>query len=170
MIILISGATHTGKTFLAQKIMERYKIPYYSIDHIKMGLIRSGQTKLSVSDDEKLTPYLWAIVKGIIKTAVENKQSLILEGCYIPFDWKKDFDETYLNEIKYVCLVMSQSYVENNFSDILKFENVIEKRLAAGDSLKEELLKENERNLQLCKKYNLNYILIDGKYEVDFEV
>ncbi|MDE6585202.1 MAG: adenylate kinase [Clostridia bacterium] len=170
MIILIAGATHTGKTFLAQKLMERYKIPYYSIDHIKMGLIRSGQTKLSVCDDEKLTPYLWAIVKEIIKTAVENNQSLILEGCYIPFDWKKDFDETYLNEIKYVCLVMSQSYVENNFSDILKFENVIERRLAHCACLKEELLKENERNLQLCKNYNLSYILIDGSYEVEFEI
>ena len=170
MIILISGATHTGKTLLAQKLMERYKIPYYSIDHIKMGLIRSGETKLTVNDDEKLTPYLWRIVKEIIKTAIENKQSLILEGCYIPFDWKKDFDETYLEEIKYVCLVMAQSYVENNFSDILKFENVIEKRLAPCDRLKELLLNENERNLRLCKKYNLNYILIDGSYEVDFKV
>lgn len=87
MIILISGTTHTGKTALAQRLMERYKIPYYSIDHLKMGLIRSGNTPLTVHDDKELTPYLWSIVRETIKTAIENGQSLIIEGCYIPFGW-----------------------------------------------------------------------------------
>ena len=91
MIILIAGTTHTGKTVLAQKLLEKYKFPYLSIDHLKMGLIRSNQTAISVTDDEKLTPYLWAIIKEIIKTAIENGQNLIVEGCYIPFDWAKDF-------------------------------------------------------------------------------
>ena len=92
MVILIAGTTHTGKTALAQKLMEQYKFPYYSIDHFKMGLIRSGQTKLTVNNDAELVTYLWAIVKEIIKTAVENKQNIIIEGCYIPFDWQKDFE------------------------------------------------------------------------------
>ena len=72
MVILISGASHTGKTLLAQKILERYNYTYYSIDHIKMGLIRSNNTlltPLSLSSD--LTNYLWPIVKEIIKTAIE---------------------------------------------------------------------------------------------------
>lgn len=38
MIILIAGASHTGKTVLAQKLLEKYKYPYLSIDHLKMGL------------------------------------------------------------------------------------------------------------------------------------
>ncbi len=42
MIILITGASHTGKTLLAQKLLEKYKCPYLSIDHLKRGLIRSG--------------------------------------------------------------------------------------------------------------------------------
>jgi len=46
MIILITGASHTGKTLLAQKLLEKYKYPYLSIDHLKMGLIRSGQTEV----------------------------------------------------------------------------------------------------------------------------
>jgi len=46
MIILIAGDTHTGKTLLAQKLLEKYKYPYLSIDHLKMGVIRSGQCKL----------------------------------------------------------------------------------------------------------------------------
>ena len=105
MIILISGTTHTGKTALSQRLMEKYKIPYLSVDHLKMGLIRSGNTSLTVNDDEKLTPYLWSIVREIIKTAIENRQNMIIEGCYIPFDWQKDFEEDYLREIKFYCLV-----------------------------------------------------------------
>lgn len=165
MVILISGTTHTGKTALAQKLMEQYKFPYYSIDHFKMGLIRSGQTKLTVNNDAELVTYLWAIVKEIIKTAVENKQNIIIEGCYIPFDWQKDFEEKYLREIKFYCLVMSAEYIENNFSDIIRFENIIENRIAT-DINKRDLISENNKNLKLCKKYGLEYVLIDKKYEI----
>lgn len=169
MVILISGTTHTGKTALSQRLMEKYKIPYFSIDHLKMGLIRSGKTSLTVNDDKKLTPYLWSIVKEMIKTAIENKQNLIIEGCYIPFDWKRDFDASYLPEIKFYCLIMTEEYIENNFSEILKFENVIEKRLNT-DISKADLIADNKQNLQLCKNYGLEYILIDKYYITDIEL
>ena len=104
MVVLIFGASHTGKTLLAQKILEKYKFPYLSIDHLKMGLIRSGNTNLTPEDDEKLTKYLWPIVREMIKTAIENNQNLTVEGCYIPFDWQKDFDAKYLENIKSVCV------------------------------------------------------------------
>ena len=96
MVILIVGASHTGKTAFAQKLLEKLKYPYLSIDHLKMGLIRSGNTKLTPMDDNELTKYLWPIVREMIKTAIENNQNLIIEGCYIPFDWQNDFDKEYL--------------------------------------------------------------------------
>ena len=170
MIVLIAGATHTGKTALAQRVLEKYKFPYMSIDHLKMGLIRSGQTSIGVGNDEELTPYLWSIVKEMIKTAIENGQNLVVEGCYIPFDWKKDFSEEYLAEIKYYCLIMSKEYIHNNFQDILANESVVEKRLYDGDISPSELIAANERNLQLCQKHGLNYILIDRQYKVDIDL
>ena len=170
MIVLIAGATHTGKTALAQRLLEKYKFPYLSIDHLKMGLIRSGKTNISVCDDESLTPYLWLIVKEIIKTAIENGQHLSVEGCYIPFDWEKDFIKEYLTEIKYYCLIMSKHYIQNNFAEILANESAIEKRLASGDITQEALIRDNEFNLQMCKQYGLNYILIDNEYKVDIEL
>ena len=170
MIVLIAGATHTGKTALSQSLLEKYKFPYLSLDHLKMGLIRSGQTSIDVCDDEMLTPYLWSIVKEIIKTAIENKQNLIIEGCYIPFDWQKDFDSEYLSEIKYCCLVMSREYIQKNLPQICTYESIIEKRLNGCDFTMEELIEDNERNLQMCKKYALNYILIDKEYKVDLEL
>ena len=94
MIIVITGASHTGKTVFAQKLLEKYKYPYLSIDHLKMGLIRSGNAELTpMSDDTDLTKYLWPIVCEIIKTAIENKQNLIVEGCYIPLEGEKDFEK-----------------------------------------------------------------------------
>lgn len=165
MIILIAGATHTGKTNLAQKLLEKYKYPYLSIDHLKMGLIRSGNTSLTPEDDDELTPYLWNIIKEIIKTAIENNQNLIIEGCYIPFDWAKDFEDKYLNQIQYYCLVMTREYIEKHFDDIKKYANIIENRGDDNDCTKENILKDNIYNLEMCKKYDCNYILIDDDYE-----
>ena len=165
MIILIAGASHTGKTAYAQKLLEKCHYPYLSIDHLKMGLIRSGQTDLTPMDDDKLTDYLWPIVREMVKTAIENKQNLIVEGCYIPFDWQKDFDETYLPHIRYLCLLFSRQYIENHFDDILKYENVIEQRLCS-DLSKEELIAENEYNLAQCIAYNCAYIQIDDAYNL----
>ena len=170
MIILITGASHTGKTALAQKLLEKYKYPYLSIDHLKMGLIRSGNTELTPMDDNELTEYLWPIVREMIKTAIENKQNLIVEGGYIPFDWQKDFDFEYLENIKYYCLVMSEEYIRNYFSDIKKYANVIENRLNDEWCTMESVLSENAQMLEFAKKYNVNYILIDDKYEINIEL
>ena len=171
MIILITGASHTGKTALAQKLLEKYKYPYLSIDHFKMGLIRSGNTDLTpMSDDEKLTEYLWPIVREVIKTAIENKQNLVIEGCYIPFDWQKDFDSKYLENIKYYCLVMSEEYIRNHFADIKKYANVIENRLDDEWCTMESVLADNAEMFDLAQKHNVNYILIEDKYEINIDL
>ena len=164
MVILIAGASHTGKTAYAQKLLEKYRYPYLSIDHLKMGLIRSGQTALTPMDDEKLTDYLWPIVREMIKTAIENRQNLIVEGCYIPFDWQKDLQSAYLSQVQYTCLIMSRRYIENHFADILGYANVIEQRLDDSGLEMEAMIAENAHNLSQCTKYGLPYILIDEEY------
>ena len=166
MIILITGASHTGKTVLAQKLLEKYKYPYLSIDHLKMGLIRSGNTSLTpMSGDGDLTQYLWPIVREMIKTAIENKQNLIVEGCYIPFDFEKDFEKQYLDNIRYYCLVLSESYIKNHFADVKKYASVIENRLDDEGCTIESVLEDNARYLELANKHKVNYLLIDDKYE-----
>lgn len=171
MIILIAGASHTGKTNLSQKLLEKYKFPYLSIDHLKMGLIRSGNTDLTPeSDDKDLTEYLWNIVKEIIKTAVENKQNLIIEGCYIPFDWERYFDEEYLKEIQYYCLIMSKDYIESHFNAIKQFASVIENRGDDSWCSKEILLRDNIYNLEMCQKHGCRYILIKNDYDVNIDL
>lgn len=168
MIILITGASHTGKTLLAQKMLEKYKYPYLSIDHLKMGLIRSGNTDLTPeSSDEELTGYLWPIVCEMVKTAIENRQNMIVEGCYIPFDWEQHFDKSYSDHIRYYCLVMSEEYIRRHFDDIKNFSSVIEQRLDDSDCTLESVLEDNKAILQKCRQYGVNYILIDKKYDID---
>ena len=135
-----------------------------------MGLIRSGNTQLTPMDDNRLTEYLWPIISEMIKTAIENKQNLIVEGCYIPFDWKKDFEQVYLDNIRYYCLVMSEKYIKNHFADIKKYANVIEKRLDDTDCTMESVLKDNAEILKLAQKHNVNFILIDDKYNVNIDL
>ena len=171
MIILITGPSHVGKKCLSQKLLEKYKYPYLSIDHLKMGLIRSKQTNLTpLNDDKELTNYLWPIVCEMIKTAIENKQNLIVEGCYIPYNYKDYFDNNYLAYIKYYCLVMSRNYILNNFENIKNYANSIECRIDDNSFNIKDCLIENEYVFNQVKKYNLNYILIDKTYNIDIDI
>ena len=169
MVILIGGASHTGKTALAQRLLEKYGYPYLSIDHLKMGLIRSGNTELTpMSDDEALTGYLWPILREMVKTVLENGQNLIVEGCYIPFDWQADFDKNELAQIQYVCLILSKEYIRSHFEDIKTYANVIEQRLDDTDYTMELALRDNLRTLELCKEYGADYLLIEDEYPIDW--
>lgn len=170
MVVLITGASHSGKTLLAQKLLEKYKYPYMSIDHLKMGLIRSGNTELTPMDDDKLTAYLWPVVCEIIKTAIENKQNLIVEGCYIPLDWKKDFSDEYICNIKFICLVMSKNYIANHFDDIKKYANIIENRLNDDHISAESVAEENEYYLKESQKHNADTVIIDKEYCIDIDL
>lgn len=170
MVIIITGASHTGKTALAQRMLEKYKYPYLSIDHLKMGLIRSGNTELTPEDDDALTGYLWPIVREMIKTAVENEQDLIVEGCYVPFDWYNDFEREYLDKIRYYCLVMSEKYIRTHFADIRKYANVIENRAEDEGCTPESVLADNAAFLKRAQQYKANCILIDDSYEVDIDL
>ena len=170
MIVLIAGASHTGKTALAQKLLERYGHPYLSLDLLKMGLIRSGYTDLTPMDDDKLTEYLWPVAREAVKTAIENGQKLIVEGCYIPFEWAKDFDEPYRSEIRYICLVMSERYIRERFDSIRAYANVIEDRGDDDYCTMEAVLRDNRRTLEGCQKAGAEFILIDGEYSVDIRL
>lgn len=168
MVLLIAGASHTGKTAFAQRLLKKYGYPYFSLDHLKMGLIRSGYTSLTpMSSDRELTELLWPIVREMVKTVIENEQNLIVEGCYIPFDWKRDFSAEYLDQIRYRCLVMSESYIRAHYQEIKAYANVAEHRLDDSDCTLQSLLQDNAQALAMCRKYGDEYILIDKAYEIE---
>lgn len=170
MVILLAGATHTGKTRMAQKLLERYGYPYLSLDHLKMGLIRSGYTRLTPEDDRELMDYLWPVVREMVKTVLENRQNLVVEGGYIPFDWRNSFSPEEQREIQYLCLVMSEGYIRTHMDQILGHANVIETRKDDSDCTMERLLEENRANLEQCRRYGERYQLIDRAYPDELDL
>jgi hypothetical protein len=106
----------------------------------------------------------------MVKTVIENNQNLIVEGCYIPFDWKKDFSQEYLSKIRYVCLIMSRNYIETHFDDIISNANAVEDRLDDSGLCKDWLIAENEGNLAACIAQGCDYILVDDDYRIVWEI
>ena len=165
MIIIITGASHTGKTLLAQRMLENDQYPYLSIDHLKMGMIRSGNTDLTPEDDDELTEYLWPIVREIIKTAIENRQNLIIEGCYVPFEWRRDFNDRYLQNIRFICLAMSERYIENHFGEIIGHESDVESRLVSADCTMDVLKADNRNMIEGFGRAGEQVVVIEKDYE-----
>ncbi len=169
MILLITGASHTGKTALAQMLLEKFHYPYLSIDHLKMGLIRSHQTNLTPLDDEKLTEYLWPIVREMIRTACENRQNLIVEGCYIPQNWTQDFCKEELRNIRCLCLIMTSRYLTSHFDSIRNYADTIEKRLDDSDLSLMDLEADNALYGLWPEDTHTRLLVIDDEYAVDAE-
>ena len=169
MIILITGASHTGKTLLAQRMLEKYGFSYLSIDHLKMGLIRSGKTELTPEDDGALTEYLWPIIREMVKTAIENRQNLIIEGCYIPCNWRRDFDEEYLSSIKFICLAMTEAYIDKHFDAINGYESEIESRMVDTDCSIGSLIEDNVSIIRGFQLAGEAVVLIEDNYEKTLE-
>ena len=160
MVTLLTGASHTGKTLLAQRLIERRPCFCLSLDHLKMGLIRSGYTSLTPEDDLALTDYLWPIAREMAKTAIENGQDLLLEGCYIPFTWQRDFPPAYREHLRFLCLVMTEDYLRANFSQVLAFENQGERRQRDPSYTLERALAENRFYLEGCRAQGLTPLFI----------
>ena len=166
MVLLIGGSSHVGKTLFAQKLMEKLRYPYVSLDHLKMAFIRTGRTALTVEDDYEMRYFLWPFAAEMIKTAIENRQNLIVEGCYIPAEWRESFAPEYLAEIRCVFLVMSEPYLETHFADVRSYANVIEHRIADKPDL-ERLIACSRGFYEDCIAYGIPYVEIDGMFDED---
>ena len=154
MIILIGGSSHVGKTLIAQKLLERTHFPYVSLDHLKMGFIRSGRTELTVEDDDKMRYFLWPFAAEMIKTTIENDQNMIVEGCYIPGEWKDSFTPEYLSKIYCTFITMDEEYLRTNFDKVAGKASVIEKRLYDDPDLERLIICSREFKAD-CEKYDI---------------
>jgi putative acetyltransferase len=176
MVILIGGAGCVGKTLMAQKLLEKYKFPYLSIDHVKMGIYRGwfncGFTP--ESEDEIITEKIWPIIKGTIMTNIENEQNIIIEGCYFPESIEKEFDKRYLSKTIFLNIIFSEEYIrENILEKIIKNRNIIENRGYEFDYSNEEVNKyilENKNNKEKCIKNNIKYFEINKNYDKEIQI
>lgn len=170
MIILISAVGSTGKTLMAQKLLEKYHITYLSVDHLKMGLFRGdkncGFTPLDST--EIIGDQLWPILKGIIITNIENNQAIIIEGSYILPHYIKDLDINYSKKIISVFMGFSTHYIKENFeTKIVKYRNAIELRSWSEDRTITDLIEEHQDFKAQCLQAGVRYFEIQNDYEKD---
>lgn len=163
MVILLGGVSHSGKTFLSKKLIDKYKIPCTSLDHIKMGMIRGCNDCgfSAVDSDEIIAEKMWGFIEGFIITCLENKQNTILEGCYFPCEKVR---KLLCDDLAVIFIVLSKQYIIENFEKIIKYENVVEDRKFPESREIEFFINENERIKEQCIKYELPYFEITGDF------
>jgi len=173
MVILIGGVGYAGKTFIAQRLLEKYKYPSLSIDHLKMGLYRAdiGCGFTPTDSVEQIGDKLWPILKGIIMTCIENKQNLIIEGCYLFPQKINELEDGYLSEIISFYLGFSDSYIQKYFhSNVQKYRSVIEERGYECEDTPERYALENRKQKEICEKYGAKYFEINENYEQEMSL
>jgi putative acetyltransferase len=171
MVVLIGGAGGVGKTLMAQRLLESYKIPYLSIDHLKMGICRTHLCEFSPEDsDEMIGEQLWPILRGIILTNIENHQNMIIEGCYLLPDKINTLGDNILQQILYFGVGFSESYIRNNFtSGILRHWRDIEARGYDLNPTVEETLANHKTQKERYTKHNAFYFEIEQNYEHELD-
>lgn len=170
MVVLIGGESCTGKTLLAQRLMERCGLPYLSADHIKMGLIRGGLADFTAEEDDRLiSDRLWGVLGGILRTAVENRQHLIMEGCYFHPYLTASLEQSYQSEVMEVYLGFSDEYIRTHYADIVNHRNVIERRLYPEHRTIDALLRDHRALREECAGCR-GYFEVQRDYTAEMEI
>ncbi|MCI8622766.1 MAG: ATP-binding protein [Provencibacterium sp.] len=170
MVLLIGGGSHAGKTLMAQRLLERYHYPYTSIDHIKMGLIRgSADCGFTALDSDRfISQKLWSILKGMVDTCLENRQNLILEGCYLPPEEVARLQAAH-SEVVAVYLLLSRDYITRCFSEMLRYESVIEKRGEPEERGMDAFIEANEELKAACRASGVRWFEIQENYQEEIQ-
>jgi hypothetical protein len=87
------------------------------------------------------------------------------KGCYVPFDWRRDFDDHYLKDIRFICLAMSGEYVKSHFNDVTGHASEIESRKADEDCTLENMQADNQRIINGFRCAGEPVIVIEDDYE-----
>jgi 2-phosphoglycerate kinase len=172
MVILIGGVSCSGKTLMAQRLLEKYKIPYLSIDHLKMGLIRGNKycDFKATDSDASITDKLWPVIKGIIMTNIENNQHIIIEGCYIPPEQVKDFAPEYMSQIIPFYIGFSKNYIEEHMiTGIIEHRSEIELKDYDDYMNQENFIAMHTRLKEQCEKNDALFFEINENYEQEMK-
>lgn len=148
MLLFLQGASHAGKTTFTKHLARLTGAGVVSLDLLKMGLIKSGNTDfagLTPEDDDAIAERLWPIVREIALVADENGQSLIIEGVSLPFDGAGTLaKESGESRAAAFAITFSEEYIRNQYGRICKEASASERRVHQEPPTLEELLFDHE--------------------------
>lgn len=133
MILFLQGASHAGKTTFAKRLARLTGASVVSLDLLKMGLIKSGNSDfagLTPEDDEAIAERLWPIVREMARVADENGQSLIIEGVSLPVVEAGRFAHGLgKSRAAAFAIVFSEKYIRNHYELICQKASASERRV-----------------------------------------
>jgi len=191
MIILISGASHTGKTMLAKRLCERYQIPYKNIEYIKQHMLLSADSDgINVgnaleSNKYVLSENVWFIVENIVRDGLEKGEGMVLDGNFLPPHRVRALDDVGVISMH---LIFTPEYIEKNYDVILKHrkeessihddgdilqimsnEGILKESISKNIS-KEAMLAENNTLKNSCADEVVSYFMFQENHESEMDL
>ena len=147
MILFLQGASHSGKTTFAKHLARLTGASVVSLDLLKMGLIKPGNSDfagLTPEDDEAIAVHLWPIVREMVLVADENGQSLIVEGVSLPFvEVGRLACELGEGRAAAFAIVFSEKYIRNHYELICQKASASERRVHQDPPARADLLSDH---------------------------
>ena len=123
MIYILTGIAKSGKSLVANRLIQKYSLPTFSTDYIMMMLVRGNKT-LGIDpdgEDEIVANQLRPYINGLIQTMVENKVDYFIEGVHFNPDFARELLDKYPNDVKVLYLGYKDINVEDKINELERF-------------------------------------------------
>lgn len=164
MLYIISGSSRSGKTMIAEKIMEQCKIPYLSIDWLVMGFT-NGIPEYGIHDKlwpNEIAEKIWSFLKAFCENLIWSGTDYVIEGEAVLPELINGLLKKYPDSVK-VCYV---GYTEVNIND--KVKDIYDYSSEKNDWLTNEsneyvqnhisnMIEYSKGIKKACENYNIRY-------------
>lgn len=120
MLYLVSGASRSGKTIIAERILEERGIPYLSLDWLVMGFT-NGLPQLGVHDrlmPDEIAAGIWDYVKAMFESMIWSGIDYVIEGEAILPGRIRELIDSHPDKVRIVFLGYASVDVEQKLQEI----------------------------------------------------
>ena len=172
MIYIISGASRSGKTLLAKRILKDKGVTYLSLDWLMMGfntgIPEYGIHHLLFPDD--IARRMWSFLKGMIESMIHVKEDCVIEGEAILPELITELVKEHPNHIKVCFLGYADVEVAKKVEEIKTFSNGEHDWLLKES---DEYIIDHTKNMidhskmiqNSCRKYGFDYFDTSNDFE-----
>jgi len=166
MIYLIGGISKSGKSYIAKRIMDESKIPFFSTDFLlwSLGSDKNDDGLFNYySPDKEVSPILEPYLLKIIYFLFKNENDYVIEGTHITPSLYNKLKEIYKENVNAVFLGYPDTLSIDKYNEVMSFEELTSNKwykfLKKEEFLKflDEKVEESKELETLSKKENLKF-------------